>query len=263
MNFLEDPFFKNLLARLNQPGVVGLALTGSYTRGAQDAHSDVDVDIFVETLPADSYTLRIIDGRLVSLKYILLRDEYTSLTKPEKAVWAVPGLKQMHILADETGQIAKLKQTAFDFNWQKLQPAANEYAVAELMGCSEEAQKIIGGLLREDESKVLYAAWGMFKNLSYAAAVQAGLMIESENRIFDLMQAHFKENPAWIRAFRLSFGMDMGNAGTPAYQTRGHAALDLYQQSALLFADLITDQYREVIDNTLKLISSFRGDAHA
>ncbi len=262
MNFLEDPFFKTLSARLNQPGVVGLALTGSYSRGAQDAHSDVDVDIFVETLPADSYTLRIIDGRLVSLKYILLRDEYTSLTKPEKAVWAVPGLKQMHILTDETGQIAKLKQMAFDFNWQKLQPAANQYAVAELMGCSEEAQKIIGGLLREDESKVLYAAWGMFKTLSFAAAVQAGLMIESENRIFDLMQAHFKENPAWVRAFRLSFGMDVGNAGTPAYQTRGHAALDLYQQSALLFADLITDEHRAVIENTLKLISSFKGDVH-
>lgn len=263
MNFLEDPFFKNLAARLNQPGVVGLALTGSYTRGAQDAHSDVDVDIFVESLPAETYTLRIIDGRLVSLKYLLLRDEYTSLTKPEKAVWAVPGLKQMHILVDETGQLAKLKQTAFDFNWQKLQPAANEYAVAELMGCSEEAQKIIGGLLREDESKALYAAWGMFKNLSYAAAVQAGLMIESENRIFDLMQTHFKENPAWVRAFRLSFGMDVGDADIPAYQTRGHAALDLYQQSALLFADLITDEHREVIENTLKLISSFRGDAHA
>ena len=88
-------------------------------------------------------------------------------------------------------------------------------------------------------------------------------MIESVNRIVDLRQAHFKENPAWIRAFRLSFGMDVGNAGTPAYQTRGHAALDLYQQSALLFADLITDQHREVIENTLKLISSFRGDAHA
>jgi len=263
MNPLDDPFIQNLAARLNQPGVIGLALTGSYSRGMQDAHSDVDVDIFVETLPVDSYTLRIIDGRLVSLKYILLRDEYDSLTKPEKAVWAVPGLKQLLILADETGQIAKLKQTAFDFNWQKLQPAANQYAVDELMGCSEEAQKIIGGLLHEDESKVMYAAWGMFKNLSYAAAVQAGLMIESENRIFDLMQAHFKENPAWIRAFRLSFGMDAGDANVPAYQTRGHAALDLYQQSALLFADLITDEHREVIENTLKLISTFRGDAHA
>jgi predicted nucleotidyltransferase len=264
MNFVEDLFIQNLPARLNQPGVVGLAIAGSYSRGAQNQHSDVDVDIFMESLPDETYTLRLMDGKLVSLKYLLVRDEYASLTKPEKAIWAVPGLRQMQILLDETGELAKLKQAAFDFNWVELQTAANEFAVDNLMGCAEEAQKIIGGLLQENESKVLYASWGMFKGLSFAAAVQAGLMIESENRIFAIMQDHFENDHAWTRAFRLSFGMDVGDMSVPVYQTRGEAALDLYEQTALLFEKIINDKHREVIENALQVISSYKqGHLHA
>jgi predicted nucleotidyltransferase len=263
MNFLEDAFIQNLVARLNQPGVVGLALTGSYSSGSQDSLSDVDVDIFVESLPGETYTLRIMDGKLVSLKTILAADEYASLTKPDKAIWAVPGLKRLQILVDESGQLEKLKQAAIDFDWSELRNAANDYAVEELMGCAEEAQKIISGLLRKDESKVLYAAWGLFKNLSHAAAVQAGLMIESENRFFDLMQSHFKDRPEWVRALRLSFGMDLGDVNVPAYQTRGQAALDLYEQTAILFKEIIDGKHREVIENTLRLISAYKRGEYA
>lgn len=258
MTHTLDPFLETLIARLNKPGVIGLAITGSYSRGVQDEYSDVDLDIFVETLPEDTYTLRLFDGKLVSLKYIRLADEFASLTKPERAIWSVQGLRQMRILLDESGAIARLKQAAIDFKWDALQPAADLYAVKELMSCAEEAQKLMGGLLKENESKVLYASWGMFKNLSFAAAVQAGLMIDTENRIFEMMEMHFsKDHPGWVRAFRLSFGMDV-EPGSPAYQTRGLGALDLYEQTALLFKDLRSDDHREVIENTLQLITSFK-----
>ena len=262
MNLLEDPIIQTLIARLNQPGVIGLAVTGSYSRDDHTQHSDVDMDIFVDALPADSYTLQILNGRLISLKYILPADEFNSLKKPERAIWAVPGLRQMQILVDETGQIAKLKQAAYDFSWSELQNAANEYAVESLMGCAEEAHKIISGLMQENESKVLYASWGMFKSMSFAAAVQAGLMIESENKIFLMLQEHFKNTPAWVRAFRHSFGMDI-ESNTPAYQTRGRASLDLYEQTYLLFENLVTGKYREVIETTLQSISSYKQrDSH-
>lgn len=262
MNFLEDPFLQTLTARLMQPGVIGLAVTGSYSRGEHNPHSDVDVDIFVDVLPDDSYTLQILNGKLVSLKYIRLSDEFDALKQPERAIWAVPGLRQMKIVVDETGQLAKLKQAADNFTWADLQSAANEYAVESLMGCAEEAHKLISGLEQQNESKVLYASWGMFKGLSFAAAVQAGLMIESENKIFTMMQEHFRDTPAWVRAFRLSFGMDV-NANIPAYQTRGRASLDLYEQTYLLFQKLITDKHRKLIENTLQLISSYKqGNTH-
>jgi len=264
MKFLEDPFIQKLLAWLNQPGVVGIALAGSYSRGTQDQHSDVDVDIFVESQPDETYTLSILDGKLVSLKYILVSDEFASLTKPDRAIWAVPGLQQMQILLDETGQLTKLKQAAYDFKWADLQTAANDYAIEELLGCSEEAHKIISGLLQENESKVLYASWGLFKGLANAAAVQRGMIIESENRYFDIIQKNIGHTHEWTRAFRLSFGMDVGDVNILAYQTRGKAALELYQQTALLFEKIINDRHREVLENTLQLISSYKqGVTHA
>ncbi len=262
MNLHADPIIQALIARLNQPGVIGLAVTGSYSRDDHNPHSDVDMDIFVDTLPDETYTLQILNGKLISLKYIRITDEFDSLKRPERAIWAVPGLQQMQILMDETGQLAKLKQAVHDFNWANLQGAANEYAVESLMGCAEEAHKIISGLLQADESKVMYASWGMFNGLSLAAAVQAGLMIESENKIFRIMQEHFKDHPAWVLAFRRSFGMDV-ESNTPAYRTRGRASLDLYEQTYQFFEDIINNKHREVIENTLQLISSYKqNDSH-
>ena len=33
MNFKDDLFLQSLIARLDQPGVIGIALVGSYARG--------------------------------------------------------------------------------------------------------------------------------------------------------------------------------------------------------------------------------------
>jgi hypothetical protein len=256
MNPENDPFLSSLIAQLDPPGDVGIAITGSYARGESDEHSDLDLDIFVNQLPAETYSLRLFNGRLISRKYILVADEYASLTKPDKAVWAVPGLRQMQIVQDQHGQLVQLKQAALDFKWNTLQKAADEYAVEKLMGCAEEAHKILGGLAKNHESKVLYASWGMFKEMSFAVLVQAGLLIDSENRAFDIIQNHLGHDHSWTRAFRLSFGMDHGDLTIPAYQTRGKAALELYAQTAILFEKIIQDHHREVIDHTLHLIAN-------
>jgi predicted nucleotidyltransferase len=255
MNFLEDPFFSSLVARLNQPGVIGISIGGSYARGEQNEHSDIDLNIFVDILPSEAYTLRSMDDRLVSLKTIVLQNEYNSLTKPEKAIWAVPGLRHMQILLDDSGRLAALQQAALEFDWSNLQQAANEYAIDELMGCAEEARKTMGGLAQGNESKVLYAVWGLFKGLARAVVVQRGLMIDSENRYFDIIQNNMGCEHEWTRAFRLAFGMEYGDTNIPAYRTRGQAALELYKQTAFLFKDIINDAHREVIENTLQLIN--------
>ncbi len=254
MNTLEDSFINSLIARLDPPGDVGIAIAGSHARAENNEYSDVDLDIFVTKLPEETYTLRLFNGKLVSLKYILLADEYASMTKPQTAVWAVPGLRQMQIVQDESGQIAKLRQAALDFVWDDLQAAADEYSADTLMTCAEEAHKIIDALAKNHESKVLYASWGMFKELSFCVLIQAGLMIDSENRAFDIMQNHLGADHPWTRALRLSFGMDIGGPNIPPYQIRGKAALELYVQTAVLFKKIIRDRHREVIDHTLRLI---------
>lgn len=254
MNLLQDSFLHSLISQLDPPGDIGVAITGSHARGESQKHSDVDLNIFVSELPAATYTLRLFNGKLVSLKYLLLKDEYEALTRPERAIWAVPGLKQMQILQDENGEIAKLKQAAFDFHWAGLQKAADEHAAEKLMGCAEEAHKIINGLAQNHESKVLFASWGLFSEMTFSIMIQAGLMIDSENRAFDIIQNHLGHDHPWIRAFRFSFGMDPGDPNVPAYQTRGKAALGLYVQTAILFKEIIPDHHREVIDHTLQLI---------
>lgn len=257
MNQLDEKFLGSLIARFKQPGVIGIAVTGSYSRGMHDTYSDVDLDIFVNELPEDDYSLRIFDDRLVSIKYIHLADEVDSLTKPERAVWSVNGLRNMLILFDPNKELALLKHKAEAFTWESLQPTADNYAAKQLAGCSEEAHKIMSGLTENHESKVLYASWGMFKGLSFAALVQAGLLIQTENRAFSMIEDHFGISHPWTRAFRLSFGMDV-EPGTPAYVTRGMASLDLYEETHRLFAGIVHEENREVIEDTLQLILDFK-----
>jgi hypothetical protein len=157
----------------------------------------------------------------------------------------------MRIVLDKDGSISALQRTARDFNWSSLQPAANAYAAEEVMGCAEEAHKILNGLARKHESTVLYATWGLVKSMLEAVAVQRGLMIVSENRYFDLIQDAVGRDSDWTHAFRAAWGLD---SGSPQYQARGAAALTLYRLTAALFDALIPAKHRKVVRLTLQRI---------
>jgi hypothetical protein len=145
-----------------------------------------------------------------------------------------------------------LQKAAQEFEWSPLQPAADEFAAEEMMGCAEEVHKILSGLARRHESTVLYATWGLVKNLLEALAVQRGLMIISENRYFDMIQDSVGRDSAWTHAFRAAWGLDPGSS---QYQARGTAALTLYRLTASLFDKLIPEKHREVVNKTLQLIN--------
>ncbi|HLO33709.1 MAG TPA: nucleotidyltransferase domain-containing protein [Anaerolineales bacterium] len=251
---LSDSLIQFAVEHIDSPDVIGIAVVGSYARGQESKYSDVDLDVFVSKLPEDPfchYTLRYWDGKLVSLKYILLDEERAALTHPRQAIWAVPGLRDMKILLDKDGSMSGLQQAAQDFDWSALQPAANEFAAEEVMGCAEEAHKILSGLARGHESTVLYATWGLVKSMLEAVAVQKGLLIVSENRYFDLIQDAVGRDSQWTRAFRMAWGLDPSSSG---YQARGAAALTLYRITAAMFDELIPARHREVVNNTLRLI---------
>ena len=251
---LSDPFLQSVLNRIDSPDVIGVGIVGSYSRGQESKYSDVDFDIFVSTVlenPYDRYTLRYWDGKLVSLKYTLLDEERAALTDPRRAIWAVPGLDGMKIVLDKDGSLTALQKAALDFDWSALQPSANEFAVEAVMGCAEEVHKILSGLARGHESTVLYAVWGLVKNMLEAVAVQRGILIVSENRYFDLIQEAVGRDTKWTRAFRMAWGLD---AHAAQYQSRGAAALTLYRLSAAMFDGLIPEKQREVVNITLRLI---------
>ena len=157
----------------------------------------------------------------------------------------------MKILLDKDGSMAALQKAAQDFEWSPLQSAADEFAAEEIMGNAEEAHKIFNGLARGHESTVLYATWGLVKNMLEAVAVQRGFMIVSENRYFDLIQDSVGRDSKWTSAFRTAWGLDSASS---QYQTRGMAALKLYCLSAAMFDPLILEKHRAVINNTLQLI---------
>lgn len=251
---LSNPFIQSILKKIDSPDVIGVGVVGSYARGQESKYSDVDLDIYVSTPPKnpyDRYTLRYWDKKLISLKCVSLADERAELTDPRHAIWAVPGLRGMKILLDKDGSLAALQKAAQDFDWSALQPAADEFAAEEVMGCAEEVHKILNGLAREHESTVLYATWGLVKNMLEAVAVQRGIMIVSENRYFDLIQDSVGRDSEWTRAFRIAWGLDVSPA---QYPSRGAAALRLYCFTAAMFDNLIPEKHRDVVNNTLRLI---------
>lgn len=251
---LSDTFLQSAIDQVDSPDVIGVGIVGSYARGQENQYSDVDFDIYVSRLPEnpyDRYTLRYWDDKLVSLKYNLLEDERAAFTDPRRAIWAVPGLRGMRILLDKDGSLADLQQKAKDFDWSVLQPAANEFAGEEILGNAEEAHKILNGLVRRHESTVLYATWGLVKNMLEAVAVQRGIMIISENRYFDLIQDAAGRDSKWTNAFRTAWGLDPVSS---QYQSRGAAALRLYRLSAVMFEQWIPDKHRDVVNHTLQQI---------
>lgn len=251
---LSDTFLQSAIDQVDSPDVIGVGIVGSYARGQENQYSDVDFDIYVSRLPEnpyDRYTLRYWDDKLVSLKYTLLEDERAAFTDPRRAIWAVPGLRGMRILLDKDGSLADLQQKAKDFDWSVLQPAANEFAGEEILGNAEEAHKILNGLARRHESTVLYATWGLVKNMLEAVAVQRGIMIISENRYFDLIQDAAGRDSKWTNAFRTAWGLDPVSS---QYQSRGAAALRLYRLSAVMFEQWIPDKHHDVVNHTLQQI---------
>ena len=251
---LSNPFLESALERINSPHVLGVGLEGSYARGQESRYSDVDFDIFVSKLPEnpyDRYTLRYWDDKLVSLKYTLIDDERVALTDPRRAIWAVPGLRGMKILLDKDGSMHALQKAAQEFDWSPLQPAADAYAVEQVTGNAEEVRKILNGLTRAHESTVLYASWGLVKNMLETVAVQRGILIISENRYFDLIQDSVGRDSEWTRAFRTAWGLE---AGVCDYRLRGAGALTLYSLSVEMFDTLIPEKHREVVNKTLQLI---------
>jgi predicted nucleotidyltransferase len=251
---LSDSFIQFVLKQIDSPDVIGVGIVGSYARRQESKYSDVDLDIYVINLPKnpyDRYTLRYWDNKLVSLKLTWLDDERSALTDPRRAIWAVPGLRGMRILLDKDSSISALQKAAQEFEWSPLRSAADEYAAEQIMGNAEEVHKILNGLARAHESTVLYASWGLVKNMLEAVAVQRGIMIMSENRYFDLIQDSMGRDSEWTRAFRTAWGLDPNGS---QYPRRGAAALTLYCLSAAMFDTLIPDKHRDVVNNALHLI---------
>ena len=257
---LSESFLRRLVAECATEGIVAVALAGSYARGDATRWSDVDIIRYAATMPETTegrYILAIRDGRLVSVSTTTIAAKAAEMTRPESAIFVVPGLRQARILHDPTGALAALHQQACDFAWKPLQSAANAYASEMVMGLAEEAHKLLGALSRYDESAMSYTTYGMVLGLTRAVAVGRGVLIESENSYFRQAQEAAGADSAWTRYHRLAAGFVADSSPAPPAISAGIAALHLYRETAQLLATLLLSRHRPVIEATLQAIASY------
>lgn len=256
---LPEAYLSSLVAEFAIEGVVAVALAGSYARGDATRWSDVDIIRYVATLPTASeehYTLTIRDGRLVSLSTTTIAAKQAEMTRPEAAIFAVPGLRQERILFDPAGELAALHQRAREFTWEPLRAAANAYASEMVMGQAEEAHKLLSALSRRDESAAIYATHEAVRGLTLAAAVGRGALIESENSYYRQVQEATGRDSAWTRYQRFAAGFVAGSSRLAPATAAGIAALHLYRETAHLLLPSLLPRHLPVIEATLELISA-------
>lgn len=258
MQTLPDSFLKDLVALLDNENTIGIIFSGSFARDGGGPYSDVDLWQFVREIPAsesEQLCLRIVDGFMVAVKLTTLEKEYAGMQNPEQAIWVIPGLRQACILLDKDGSLAALKETATNATWEPMQQAANAYASWMLSSLAEEVQKIVDGLTQRDESKTLYACWGLTRGLANALLVQRGILIHTENAYIDIAQATAGRTSDWTRQFRLAIGLDPLSPGEAAFSGYGSASLRLYCETVRLLQKILQPEDAIIVDWILEIIA--------
>jgi predicted nucleotidyltransferase len=253
MEPVSDARIAEWAAELDDENVVAITLAGSYARGDATRYSDVDLIVYQRELrPTDAgYHLRYRGDTLVSITRTTLDARRADLARPEAAKWCVPGLRQARILLDKEGAFAALQAEAFAWTWTSaLQAQADAFASAELAGYAEEAHKIMGGLLMDDDAQTVYGSYGMVLGISKLVSTARGVLTETENVYFRQVQEVMGLESRWSTCFRAAVGLNEG--GTP--RMRGLAALELYVETARLLEGILQPEHRAVVEGAVRLI---------
>ncbi len=253
----------DITGELKDDNTVAIVLTGSHARGDATPYSDVDVLHFVETLPEDEaqhYILRYHSSTLLSISATTIAAKRAELSRPEKVVWAVPGLRQARILYDPVGAFAELQKEAQAFVWDSaMQGKADAFAACELTGYAEEAHKILGGLIKNSDSAVLYGAYGMVLGIVNIVAAQRGVFFQTENDFFNAVPEAVGTDTDWSSYLRIAAGLEETPkiSASPA-RMRGLAALRLYIETVKLLKTIISryPEYQQVAEHTVEAINS-------
>lgn len=248
---LPAGFLETLTAELDGPEVAGIALGGSFARGAATEYSDVDLGPFYRegtTLPPKRLFWR--DDWLVSVSPKTVAGWRAQMARPEWAIYLVPSAARLRILLDKDGTLAALVAEARAFRWEPLQPAADAFAGETLMLFAEHALKLLGALARDDEARMPYPLGEMLYSLPQVVAVQRGLMIESDHTFHQQVQASAGIESGWSRAHRAALGLR-----GESQRERAAAALRLYAETARLVADALQPAHRDVVAGIVERIS--------
>jgi len=240
-----------LAAELDGPGVTGVALGGSFARGAATAYSDVDLGPFYgEGVSQPPKRLFWRDGWLVSVSPKTVSGWRERMARPEEAIQLVPSAARLRILLDKDSSLAELVAEARAFRWDPLQPAADAFASEMLMLFAEHALKLLGGLARNDVEILPYALGELLYILPQIVATQRGIMIETSSTYYRQVQAAVGIDSDWSRAHRSALGLE-----SEALRTRAVAGLRLYAETARLIAGALQPAHRDAVAGILRRIT--------
>ncbi|MGH2498608.1 MAG: hypothetical protein ACRDF0_00715 [Candidatus Limnocylindria bacterium] len=247
-DLLTAEVVERIVALADGPDVRAITIVGSAARGDATAWSDIDVDRHVadgtEITPTRAALL---DDRLVMISTRAVGAVRGELQQPERAIWAVPALRDMRVLVDRDGTAEALKRAAGEFSWDALGDAARRYAARELAMMAEYVYKIRAALDRRDESAALHAGGALIGRCTRALATARGVLIRTENEYYRRVQEAAGDE--WTRLHRAAFGL----AGGDAFE-QATAAGRLYAQTARLLASTLDTESREIVDRAVAIV---------
>ena len=252
---LSETALQSLVTEIDSDEVTAIILGGSYARGEATPYSDVDFARLVRTPPQGKkkrYFYR--DGRLISVVTWTLDFIEESVTKPELAIWRVPGLREARILLDKEDIFGAFQRSLADFRWETLQAKADAWASDILMLYTEFVHKALSTLLTRNELALAHAIEELLFVLTETLAVQRGLLIQRGNSYYAQVQEATGLDSAWTRYHRMLLCLEPLPAHLPPVEARGIAALRLYQETVRLLRDALQPQDCEVIEQGVQVI---------
>jgi predicted nucleotidyltransferase len=252
---ISEAFLQAMVAEMDSDEVTAIILGGSYARGMATRYSDVDFARYVRVPPQAKkkrYFYR--DGRLISVATLPLDYLEESVARPEVAIWVVPALREARILLDKDEVFGAFQQRLADFRWEALQARADAWASNALLLYTEFAHKALGALLRRGETALAFATQELFYMLTWALAVQRGVLMEGGNAYYHQVQEVAGKDSAWTRYHRLILCLEPFPPHLSPVEARGLAALRLYQETVRLLHAALLPEDRKVIEQTLQVI---------
>ncbi|WP_211588605.1 nucleotidyltransferase domain-containing protein [Allorhizocola rhizosphaerae] len=218
-------------------GAQAVVLVGSVARGDALPTSDVDL-IALGSGPA--YRLLVRDGRQVSVSWRTAEDVRASFLQPAEAGGAVPAWRGAVVLADPTGEAARLRAEAHAWDWSQVGEAADAWVAEQITGYAEEVHRLVGQAGGGSPRAAAVVRCVLALRMAVVLAVHHRILYDSENRLWDLVAE--AEGPRWTRAQDRALGVV--EATVPE---ANRAALDLYAMTAARTEHLLVDAQREVV----------------
>lgn len=208
---MAGPDDQALVGFADRPGTTGIAISGSFARGAENEWNDVNVNRYIAgTGVAPAVAPRWISARLVRVSAQTMEEAWAELERPEVAVWAVLPLRGMRILVDREAEVGRLVDAGRAFRWNTLSERARVWASRRMAKDAECALKLRAAIYRADESSILNAHLNLAQHCADADGAGRGVLISTEHRFHEEVRAG--AGPEWTRAQRAAHAPDGGDA---------------------------------------------------